>query len=399
MIGLLYLLTHYQKMGFTAVPPAISKTSLPQTWHVPQRKDGVTPQSVGSLKITKIKPVSDQQDVIKKKKRTAECVESNLYSVYCPLPIPLPHQEFQKALLKNLTSCGSDAQILKSLNGDIVLVDSKYGKLPKGSVLSYQQTVDDDASDIINDRAKKEPPIPPLPEQPIDYLYVLSEAEQKYQEGIDISAHTSIELERQTVGQGDSKTWHNVRSMRITSSKFKHIVVRQKDFETLALRYTCAKGIQTAAMKRGIVMEPFAAKHYAEITGNNVYRCGFIVNPCAPHLGTSPDRFVYDTSLGTYGLLEIKCPMNNSFVDCKYLEKVGVSLKLKRNHEYFYQVMGQLGLSGFLWADFVVKCVDDCHIERIYFNRNLYADMKMKLDKFYIEYFMPQLLKMKKGCK
>lgn len=84
-------------------------------------------------------------------------------------------------------------------------------------------------------------------------------------------------------------------------------------------------------MKRGLELEPFAAAHYTEVTGNPMYMCGFVVNPNARHLVTSPDRKVllrgYDKS---YGPLGIKCPD----ASCKYLQKHGGDAKsLKRNHE------------------------------------------------------------------
>ena len=43
VIGLLYLLAHCQALGLQTVPPAISKTSLPQTWNVPNRFQGISP--------------------------------------------------------------------------------------------------------------------------------------------------------------------------------------------------------------------------------------------------------------------------------------------------------------------------------------------------------------------
>ena len=40
---------------------------------------------------------------------------------------------------------------------------------------------------------------------------------------------------------------------------------------------------------------------------------------------------------------------------------------LNRNHDYFYQVMGQLCLTGASWCDFMVWCPEDHFVERIYF--------------------------------
>lgn len=88
-------------------------------------------------------------------------------------------------------------------------------------------------------------------------------------------------------------------------------------------------------------MEPVAAAEYKEITGNEIYPCGFVINPHAPHLGTSPDRKVRDISTApTYGLLEIKCPDKDSFKDCAYLYcKTDGTYALKTIHEYYYQMV------------------------------------------------------------
>ena len=156
---------------------------------------------------------------------------------------------------------------------------------------------------------------------------------------------------------------------RITSSVFKNVCCRRADFHSLSNRLLNKKNIQTAAMKRGLDYEPLAAKSYSELTGNSVYMCGFIINPSSPYLGTSPDRKVYDPSSALHcGLLEIKCPDKENFCMCKFLIKGHVTgvYKLKTSHEYYYQVMGQMALTGSPWCDFFVKCKNDYHLERIF---------------------------------
>ena len=390
LIGLLYILVHYQRMDYVSVPSVISKTSLPQTWNVPQRKDGIEAAQVNELKIAKIKPKSEEP-VTKKIKRDVECVSSTLY---CPVKRPVQHDRFHQTLLQNLGAIGSDAQYRKLSSNALPDINTVYGQIPKGSVLSYQQKeIEGVDKDIITDSDHKDVPQIPFGTQPLDFTYVLTAAMQNYLDGLSISDNSARQLERATIRQSQSKMWHSVRHIRLTSSQFKPICSRQKDFESLAKRLSSPRSIQTAAMKHGIAQEPHAAKLYSEITGNNVYLSGFIVNPHAPHLGASPDRYVYDVTTGSYGLLEIKCPQNASYTQCAYLQKAAGEVKLKMTHDYYYQIMGQLGISGFLWADFMIKCDNDFHLERIYFDRGSWASMKEKLDKFYIEYYMPQLVK------
>ena len=62
---------------------------------------------------------------------------------------------------------------------------------------------------------------------------------------------------------------------------------------------------------------------------------------------------------------------------------------------YFYQIQGQMGLTGAKWCDFMVYCDNDYHIERIYFDTNFFDNMKQKLDTFYFTYFLPEVIRMK----
>jgi YqaJ-like viral recombinase domain len=51
-----------------------------------------------------------------------------------------------------------------------------------------------------------------------------------------------------------------------------------------------SRNIQTAAMKYGIEHEDEAAEAYANQTGRRVHRVGFVINPTCTFLGCSPDR-------------------------------------------------------------------------------------------------------------
>ena len=76
---------------------------------------------------------------------------------------------------------------------------------------------------------------------------------------------------------------------------------------------------------------------------------------------------MYDpTRNEVFGLLEIKCPQCESCRDAKYLKIVNGQLNLKKTHEYYFQVMGQMAITGLKWCDFMVFCKNDWHIETIY---------------------------------
>ncbi|KAK2145241.1 hypothetical protein LSH36_693g02064 [Paralvinella palmiformis] len=71
-----------------------------------------------------------------------------------------------------------------------------------------------------------------------------------------------------------------------------------------------------------------------------------------------------------YGLLEIKCPTSDSVNMVQYLKKdAGGFLYLSRTHNYYFQVMTQLAVTGLPWCDFFVWCGKDDthHLETIFF--------------------------------
>ncbi|CAK6979881.1 uncharacterized protein LOC120553425, partial [Scomber scombrus] len=53
LIGLLYTLAHYNKIGYTSVPTSMIKTSLPQAWHFPSSTLGVNPRAVSTVAVSK----------------------------------------------------------------------------------------------------------------------------------------------------------------------------------------------------------------------------------------------------------------------------------------------------------------------------------------------------------
>ena len=82
-----------------------------------------------------------------------------------------------------------------------------------------------------------------------------------------------------------------------------------------------------------------------------------------PFLGASPDGIIEYTDDGKKmkGVLEIKCTTGH--------------LKLKHNHKY-YQVQGQLALTGLEWCDFVIWNLGGISVERIYFDEDHCENLK-----------------------
>jgi hypothetical protein len=168
LIGLLYTLAHFAKMGYTSVPPTTSKTSLPQAWHVPSRALGASPRTVNSVSVSKLKPLVTNAPP-PKRQRSSEGVMSNLY---CPLPLPLPSNAFAESLHWNLSQIGKAEKNRK-----------QPPALPRGSVLTYHATQSSSADDHH---------LFPLPSQPSSFYTVLDDNEACYYGGLVVTQAVAI---------------------------------------------------------------------------------------------------------------------------------------------------------------------------------------------------------------
>lgn len=143
-------------------------------------------------------------------------------------------------------------------------------------------------------------------------------------------------------------------------------------------------------MKRGLDLEPEVLFQYSGMMNVNVLQCGFVVHPDAPHLGTSPDSRVYDpTENPPFGLAEVKCPDDvDDIFRVTYIKFDNGQAKLKQSHKYYWQVQGQLAITGLSWCDFITNTKTDLTIERIWRDDSLIVLMRDKADMFFFNIYM-----------
>ena len=197
-------------------------------------------------------------------------------------------------------------------------------------------------------------------------------------------------IERATREQSGSAEWHSLRKMRLTSSRFREVchVRGHSSAENLAERIRKG-GVQTALMKRGLALEPVSIQEYAHIKNISYWPSGFVIHPDAPWLGSSPDGVVFDpTEAPPFGLVEVKCPNVKSYVDCGYLRMQNGALRLKPSHSYYWQVQGQLLITGMQWCDFVVFAEDDVLVQRIYKDAEVARVIRERGDYLFFYHFL-----------
>lgn len=145
--------------------------------------------------------------------------------------------------------------------------------------------------------------------------------------------------------------WFKARLGRATASRFKDIMLTIKSGEAagrknyraelVAERLTGVKDETwtSSAMQWGIDNEPLARLRYELLTENIVEECGFFTHESLM-AGASPDGLI-----GEDGLLEIKCPNTATHIETLKSQELP--------YQYYWQVMGQMWITGREWCDFV----------------------------------------------
>ncbi len=76
-----------------------------------------------------------------------------------------------------------------------------------------------------------------------------------------------------------------------------------------------------------------------------------------------------------------------------YLYRDGDAIKLKVKHRYFAQVQGQMAITKRQWCDFFVTTAHGHILIRIDFDPRYWENLESQLCSFYVDYFVPLLLK------
>ena len=203
-------------------------------------------------------------------------------------------------------------------------------------------------------------------------------------------------IQNMSVGQRNNPLWLDARQWRVTSSNFGRVCNREfRHSYPPSLIKTVLGDYGTphsTALQWGCDHECNAIQQYMVATGTQVEERGVFLSVEHPFLATSPDGIIL---LGNeeFSIIEVKCPYKHRD---SYIEKAcedpsfclsivdGCQTRLKRSHDYYFQIIGQLALSGAKFCDFIVWTKVDLHTERIVPDNDLWSEMKEKLTHFYM---------------
>ncbi len=282
------------------------------------------------------------------------------------------------------------------LTEDVELVDSAFGKVPKGCPLSYQCPVPS------NRDYKTYANAPPRPLLPLSYhtlepmldLPSLSAKEQEHLKIMHITWEAAHSLEHSTrPPHGHKELVEPLQKLRLTS-RFKEICKLKPGRSHAAhLIFKIQKGFprcKTAQIEKEMKAE--ALREYCRQLCVNWFPCGLVVHPNAPWLGALPDGLVYDPKeKSSFGLVHVKCISFRSFMDCRFLVCRDGVLQLKKTHSYYWHIQGEMMVAGTSWCDLLVFSREDVLVQRIYRDTVIINIMKKKLDNFFFYYYLPSL--------
>lgn len=206
-----------------------------------------------------------------------------------------------------------------------------------------------------------------------------------------ISTTTRDRIEQETREQSQSVAWKQQRELRITSSRFGEIckATDRRDMQKLtnSLISSASNSFSSKATKHGILYEDVARQKYEAITGNKVRCSGLVISEEKPYLAASPDGVVGDV------LLEIKCPYTArdkpiTSATVPYIHEQ----ELKKTHNYYYQVQGQLYCTGKNVCHFCVFTLQDFKVFTIKRDDEFISKMVQTLDQFYNQHYEKALL-------
>jgi len=151
--------------------------------------------------------------------------------------------------------------------------------------------------------------------------------------------------------------------------------------------------LSTPSILHGRMHESSAIEKFEKKTEKKVRPAGLFVSPILPFLGASPDGVIE----GQEGeeIVEVKCPY--SAKDCKIvpgdipcLEMSDNIITLKKEHIYYHQVQGQLGITNAKHCYFVVYTFKDIFVQKIPFDAQFFHGVMVpKLKHFYENYYRP----------
>jgi len=215
------------------------------------------------------------------------------------------------------------------------------------------------------------------------------------------SQNKQNEIEKETRGQGNNPQWLKERRERLTASNFGRVV---KMRPTTSCHNTVVSILYPDSLDR-IEAIRYGKEHEADAieslnkilakTDLHVEECGLFVDTDTGYLAGTPDGTV-----GKDALVEVKCPMKCKDTGIEVMVKTDSTfcleyeenkIRLKKSHNYYYQIQGQLHVAKRSKCYFLVWSPTEHHLETIHYDPDFWAEVEESLGQFYMNCLLPEI--------
>ncbi|XP_061167356.1 uncharacterized protein LOC133176217 [Saccostrea echinata] len=236
-----------------------------------------------------------------------------------------------------------------------------------------------------------------------EHDYLKLSPEDNFLEKLQITKNSDSQIENiksATKRQSLNKTWKVERAKCLTSSVFGRICkcTDRTEKMKLSMSLTVIKNNKSNSIEHGRRHESVAIKRFEQDKLTNVQSSGLVICKEYPFLAVSPDGVINQEKL-----IKVKCPYvsRNKWISTStvpYLKQTNEGKYcLDQNHDYYYQIQGQLLCTGANACIFTVCLANNLKVNDIIYieikrDDAFIADMINKLNNFYMEYFKQAIL-------
>lgn len=208
-------------------------------------------------------------------------------------------------------------------------------------------------------------------------------------------------IERETVLQSDCSKWMEMRRNLLTASNFGKIINKRSTTSgSIVKSLLYQKDLSCVnSIKHGKINEKIALSQLEQQENIKIIPCGLFIDKNHPFLGATPDGVIDENRI-----VEIKCPVSGfrtNLEDAVKNRKITFwkydngQLFINKKHHWYFQVQGQLNITGRKECLFAVWTGSNEQIktEIIQCDQKLWNNhMVPKLKTFYLESLLPELL-------
>ncbi|XP_076280094.1 uncharacterized protein LOC143208964 [Lasioglossum baleicum] len=221
---------------------------------------------------------------------------------------------------------------------------------------------------------------------------------------LEDQAQEREQIQQDTVGQCNNSKWLMYKSDMLTASYFGKVCRRLKTTRCAKLVEVLVrpKPLNVAAVRYGKQNEAAALAEFSTKENVKIEDCGLFIDASLRYLGASPDGLIGDD-----GIVEVKCPKTaenltpeealHTVTTVREMFEDSTGSAMSKSHDYYYQVQGQLHITGRKYCLFGVwtkKGIKVIRVER----DDVFWQLKMEpqLSRFYIHCMLPEIIDSRK---